>query len=153
MPLLSPWPTRSAAFSGGQWSLPWQQWLSSLVLAVNNAAPVVGAITLSNQTAAITTTSVPIQSVTQGTYRVTYDMRKTAVGASSSLTMTIGWTDGGVACSQTFTALTTNSTSATQSGSLQLRADANSAITYAVAYSSTGATLTYRVTVNVEQMP
>lgn len=107
---------------------------------------------VAGQTAAIATTSVyTVQ--TAGRYRVSWYVRKTvADGAASSVTVTIGWTSD-VALTASGPALTTDTTTANQSGTLILPAAAASAITLATAYSSTTPNkMTYAIDVTVEAL-
>lgn len=106
------------------------------------------------QTAAITTTNAYV-TLAAGLYRVSYYMRKTAAdGVSSSLAFTLGWTDNGVPVTYTNPALTLDSVVAVQSGSSVVYADANAAITFAVAYASnTPGKMTYNLYIVIESLP
>lgn len=102
--------------------------------------------------AIVTTTAYTVLS--GGLFRLNYYMRKiVADGVSSSLTMTLGWTDHGLPVTEAEAALTTDTTAAQQSLSKLVYADAASAITFAVAYASnTPGLMKYNVSVVVEQM-
>ena len=91
-------------------------------------------------TVAILTTTVA------GLYEVGYYIRKVAAdGVSSSLTVTIGWTENAVAQTRAFAALTTDTTGANQSAVIPVLADAATDITIAIAYASnTPNQMTYR---------
>lgn len=104
-------------------------------------------------TAAVVTTTL-FNVLSAGMYRVSYTLAKTvADGVSSSLTVTIGWTDNGVAKTHVFAALTTDTVTAVDAGSWTLHADANSLITYAIAYASnTPATMKYDAHLTAELM-
>ena len=108
-----------------------------------------------SKTAAISTTALPIGSVTAGLYRVTYYARiTTAASTSSSLTVTIGWADSSITCSQAGAAMTGNTTSTVQSSTILFRSDQSAPLTYATAYSSSGGTaMVYRVYLVAEQIP
>ena len=117
-------------------------------------------VLLQTQTAAIGTTAIPVSAtgvstLKQGLYRVTSSARITQVAtANSSVTLTIGWTDGGVACSQTFADMTGNLTTTTQGNVFALTLDAGASITYAVAYvSNVAASAQYALTIAVEEVP
>jgi hypothetical protein len=133
----------------------WVSWLQALVQQVDAAAFRVQTVTLTAQGAAITTTSVPIASLPAGLYRITYAIRITqAATTSSSVTLTVGWPDGGVACSQAGAAITGNTTATVQSGTLLIRSDNDGPITYAVAYASVGATAAqFSLDLTVEAVP
>ena len=115
--------------------------------------PAVAIVTALGQTAAIATTTAWV-TTSPGMYRVSWYLRKTvAGGVSSSLTMTIGWTDRGAALTQAGAALTTDTTTANQNGSITVRADESTNLTFAIAYASNAAaTMTYDYVVTVEQM-
>ena len=117
--------------------------------------------TLTDQSAAIAATSLTISTPTglttklsKGLYRVSTYVRITqAASTSSSLTVTLGWTDGTVACTSSGSAVTGNTTATTGSQSVMIRSDADGSVTYATAYSSSGATaMQYRLDVVLEQV-
>jgi hypothetical protein len=129
--------------------LQWQNLIDGAILTSN-----VAEVQLTTpQTAAIPTANAFITR-TGALYRVTYYLRKTiADGVSSSLQMTLGWTDHGTAIVQTFTPLTTDTTAATQSDTRMMYCDGASGITYDIAYASnTPAKMAYNAYVTVEQM-
>lgn len=133
----------------------WPQWLTKLVAAVNAAPSEVGTVSLTAQAATIPTTTLPTPVLGAGLYRLTAYLRVTqAATVSSSLTLTLGWTDGAVACTSTQAALIGNTTSTTQATSLVVHADAASLITDQVTYVSVGATpMQYALYVRVEALP
>lgn len=155
--MLSPVPFRNKLFTkeGLIDQIHWVPWLNKLVAGVNATEQQAGTVALTAQVASITTTAVPIQKLTAGLYRLSYYMRKTvAASVSSSLTVTLGWTDGGVALTQAFAALTTNTTAAFQQDSILIRSDADPAsISYAVLYASSGTAMQYRFSLSVEAVP
>ena len=108
-----------------------------------------------NQSAAIPTTSIPLTTLSVGLYRVSTYARITQAGStSSSLTVTLGWTDGTVACTSSGSAMTGNTTSTTQSLSAMIRSDSSTPLTYSAAYASSGGTaMTFRLDLAVEQIP
>lgn len=133
----------------------WPQWLNALVRWVNRAAVTVGVgVTASAQSASIGATAVPTGTLEAGIYRVTYYARITrAATTSSSLTVTIGWTDG-VAQTETGAAMTGNLTTTWQRGGGLIALDAGTSVTYAAAYSSVGATaMQYALAVRLEKLP
>ena len=107
-----------------------------------------------NQSAAIPTTSIPLTTLSVGLYRVsTYARITQAASTSSSLTVTLGWEDGTVACTSSGSALTGNTTATTGSQSVVIRSDADGSVTYATAYSSSGGTaMQYRLDIVLEQL-
>lgn len=128
--------------------LRWQELLDAFQLAATRANRLITA-----QTDAIGTTTIytPQQA---GLYRLSWYFRKTvADGAASSLTMTFGWSDLGAALTVAGAALTTDATTAVQQGSVLLRADALSSLTFSVAYASTTPNrMQYDVGVTVEEL-
>ena len=76
-----------------------------------------------------------------------------AATASSSLTITLSWTDTGVVMSQSGAAITGNLTTSGQTGSTLVYSSGASPITYATTYSSTGATtMVYKIGLVLEQV-
>lgn len=138
--ILSPWPRLSLLFERAQLlGKEWGLWFSNLVVAVNRTPQEWGDVELTEQQATISATAVNLPLIPSQTarYRLTYYLRKTqAAPTASSATVTLGWTDGGIACSRTFAALTTNTTASIQSNTLLVRSDTGTPITYAVAYAS-----------------
>jgi hypothetical protein len=133
---------------------PWEKWLNQLTLAIGSAPLRRGSVSLSAQSASIGATAIPAGALAAGTYRVSYYARvTTAAATSSSLTVTLAWTDGGVAQSAAGAAMTGNSTTTNQTGSVLISVDAGSSITYETTYASNGAgEMRYALTVLVEQV-
>jgi hypothetical protein len=125
----------------------WQQLIGSFQVSPNVART--QALGLSASLPA-TTAYIPLVA---GLYRVNVYLRKTAAdGVSSSLTLTIGWTESGVPLTQSFAALTTDTTGSVQATSFQVWSDASAPITTAVVYASnTPGAMQYREDVDVEQ--
>lgn len=122
----------------------WTRWIQLFWARVGSAVQTSFAIKKTAQSASISTTTA-FTVVTGAVYRVSFYQRVTTIPTTSfSLTMTIGWRDGGVTKSQAFTALTGAPgalATAYQNGEVSLlRADSGTAITYAVLYASVGAT-------------
>ena len=115
-------------------------WLTQLTDTVASAPLQLQTLSLTGQTAALGTTPILTATVADGLYRVTWAARVTTVAVtSSSLTVTLSWTDGGVACSQAFAAMTGNTTATVGSGTVLVRSDTASPISIATAYASNGA--------------
>lgn len=139
----------------------WTRWFLALWSAVRAQPLEIGLsstgappVNLTGQTAAIATTPIPLPTINGGAYRVTWYTRKTvADGFSSSLTITIGWTESGIAQTRVGAALATDTVLAIQSESVMFLNDQSTAITYAVAYASnTPNKMTYRLSVLVEEL-
>lgn len=113
--------------------------------------PSIAALSIAARTSAVAT-SAAYTVLATATYRITVSTLKTiADGVNSSLTVTVGFTSGGVPCTHTFAALTTDTLGANDSVTWTFSADAASDVTYAIAYSSnTPAKMQYVGTVTVE---
>jgi len=133
----------------------WEKWFRTLREWVNETAPRVGSVAVTGQAAAIGSTDIAASTLRAGTYRISYYARITqAATTSSSLTVTIGWTDRGVACAYSGAAVTGNTTATTQSGSFIVVVDGGTAITYQTAYASVGGqVMTYALDIRVEEAP
>lgn len=132
----------------------WSFWMQQLRTRLNLCPERVGLTSLTAQVAAISATAVRTSKLHTGLYRVSYYARiTTAATTSSSLTLTLGWTDRAVVVSHAGAAMTGNTTATTQSGTLFLQVDSASAITYTVAYVSSGATgMQYALDIMVEEI-
>ncbi len=130
--------------------LRWEELRNTFRLAPTVATVTVPAGSLTGA-ATIPTTAV-FTTLQAGTYRLTYYIRKTAAdGVASSLTVTLGWSDT-LGLSQAFAALVVDSTSAFQTGTITVDADAVTDLTYAVLYASTGGNMRFKIKVFVEQL-
>lgn len=115
----------------------------------------IGAVTLTGQNASISATPVPMPDLSAGLYRVSVFARVTTVATtSSSLTIAIGFTQGGVSCTLTLAAMTGNLvTTINAPFTALIESDANAPITYTVTYASNGAgEMVYTLSVAVEQV-
>ena len=137
----------------------WIRYLQSVVNVVNNAARQRSLVSLTTQSAAISTTTIDTGTLDPGVYRVSYSARiSRAASTSSSLTVTLSWRDGDVAQSQSGAAMTGNSTTTQQNGTFLVHngtnaSSANDVIKYATAYASSGGTtMQYSLFVLVEQI-
>lgn len=103
---------------------------------------------------ALLATTIAQTVIAAGMYRIgIYIQKITADGVSSSLTVTVGWTSRTVALTKVFTALTLDSIVANDSHTWEMYVDANSDITYAIAYASnTPGNMTYRANGAVERL-
>lgn len=133
----------------------WARWVSLLAGALKAVSVQMGSATLTAVGAATVATAVPTPTLSSGGYLVRYYVRVTrAATTSSSLTVTVSWTDGGVVCSASGAALIGNLTTTCESGVRMVRVDVGTTITYAVAYASVGATsMQYALMVGVDAVP
>jgi len=111
-------------------------------------------VSLTAQTASIGLTAIPTSSLASGLYRVSYYCRiTTAAGVSSSLIVTFSWTDGGVACSVSSTALTGNTTATVGTGTALINIDAASPVSYSTTYASNAAgVMRHSLYITLEEM-
>jgi hypothetical protein len=130
----------------------WQVWFRNLTNTVNDAPSRIQTVSLVNQSASIGATSIPSTTLTAGLYRVTWYLRiSTAAGTSSSVTVTLGWTDDTVTMSLSGAAVTGNTTTTSQTQTSLLAVDNASPVTYATVYSSAGApTMQYALDITLE---
>ncbi len=129
---------------------PWSKWF-----AFQPAPPsVTRVISLAGQEASIAATDFSGVALQGGLYRASYHARITrAATTSSTLTVTLSWTDSGIAKSVAGAAITGNTTATVQSGVLLIRVDKGSAIRYATTYGSVGAvTMQYGLDVVLERI-
>jgi hypothetical protein len=133
----------------------WERWLRELTDALNHAPRVVGQVSLLAQAASLPPTPISTPALTGGLYRVSVAVHITkAASTSSSLTVTLGWTDGGTPISLAGTAVVGNTVTTVQSDSVLLNVDTDTAITYATTYATSGvAQMEYALHVMVEKLP
>lgn len=132
----------------------WIDWLNRLGGQVTETPFVRNSVTATTQAASVGATDLTGGALNAGLYRITYYARITrAAGTSSSLTVTLGWTDQGQALTPSGTAITGNTVTTFQSASILVYSDAASPITYATTYASVGApTMQYKLAVTLEQV-
>jgi hypothetical protein len=132
----------------------WNDWLLSLTTRIQQSATTLKTVSLTAQAASIATTAIPAGSLSAGLYRVSWYLRVTqAATTSSSLTVTISHTDGGVSASQSGSAATGNTTTTVQSGAFLVLSDQAASISYATTYASVGGTvMQYKLSITLEQV-
>lgn len=114
----------------------WVSWLTALWRYVS-----VGTFQRTAHNAAVTATALDVLDGAAALVRVSWVLRIVqAATSSSAATVTIGWTDGGQAMTSSGAAVTGNTVSTGQSGEMLVRRDANTDVTVAVSYASSGAT-------------
>jgi hypothetical protein len=130
----------------------WRQRLAGLSQAVDDTAAVSVTVPVA-VTGAIGVTPLPLNSVRTGMYRITVYSRITVpASVNSSLTITIRWNDGAVACARALTANTGNTTDSTTNDTLPISVLGGTSITYEAAYVSNAAGMQADVTIVVEQL-
>jgi len=133
----------------------WLEWFSALSSTIDNTVSMNTSISLSSQTASIAATDISDGALAPGLYKVSWYARiTTAASTSSSLTVMIDWTDGGVTPTYTGTAITGNTTTTVQSDTQMIRVDRNAPVRYSTTYASVGATpMEYAITFTLEWVP
>jgi hypothetical protein len=152
----APFPTKDPLVNPNRKFVATQElidWATNLAGDVDASPARLKTVPLTQQSASIGTTTIPTGALGGGLYRVSWYARITTPGSvSSSLTITIGWTEG-VTLSASGAAMTGNTTGTVQSGSMLIRIDGSSPITYSTVYASAGATaMQYRLDVVLEQV-
>lgn len=133
---------------------PWVEYFNSLVLT-QSASPVrIDSVSLSAQGASIAATDMASVPLAAGIYRVSYYVRITqAATTSSSLTVTLDWTDGGVSPSFSGAAITGNTTTTFQSETQLIAIDSVSPVRYSTTYASVGGTpMLYKLEITLEKV-
>src|SRR5512139_132421 len=124
----------------GRLTMLWKQWFGRVPATLASIPNIFNTVSLSTQAASITATDFSGTTPKAGVYRITYHARITrAATTSSTLTVTLAWTEGGVGQSAAGAAMIGNTTTTIQSDTLLIRSDA-AAVTYATTYGSVGAT-------------
>ena len=125
----------------GRLNFSWTQWFNSITLALGLAPTRIGSASLSLQAASIGATDLGGATASAGLYQIQYYLRiTTPATASSSVQIQFAWTDEGVGQTATGSAVTGNTTTSYDQGTLIFYSDASSPITYAISYASVGAT-------------
>jgi|DEB0MinimDraft_3_1074331.scaffolds.fasta_scaffold02359_9 hypothetical protein len=138
---VAPAPIRDDVLSVKKLALTWIQWITGVYTALKAVVRNVGYVNVEDHAASIAATDIETPSLPQGLYQVSYTTRVTqAASTSSSLVVTVSWTDNGVSCSQSGVALTGNTTSTQQSGFLLIQIDSGSVVRYSTTYASVGGT-------------
>lgn len=120
---------------------PWQKYFRDqrqyLAQIPVNVEPTALVVPDANDAIGTTTLITPSNN---GIFSVEYFLRViTAAATSSSAQVVLNWTDQGDALTQTFTAVTGNTTTTHGWGRYQFQADGGTPITYSVTYASNGA--------------
>ena len=133
-------------------------WLQIVVLpAIEQTPSVFGqspAVSVSGQTASIAATDLTLGSLSAGMYRVSVYLRiTTPAGVSSSVTPFFNFTDDGLACTMTGTAMTSNAITTPTSQTFLLQVDAPGPIQFGTTYASNpAAAAVYEAVVTAERV-
>lgn len=138
----------------GRITRPWVDFFTVSQQAQSVTPTLLVGVHLTAQTASIAATPFSTPALSAASYRITYYFRvTTAASISSSLLVTLSWTQGGVSCSKSFAAVTGNTTATTDSGSYTVTVDQASPINYATTYASVGTPMAYSLDVFMETIP
>jgi len=120
----------------------WVRFFSSLTQTIAVNPQTTRTVQLSGQKTSLAATAIPSSLLSLGLYQVAYYAAVSqAASVSSSLTVTIQWTDRGQTMSSVGPAITGNTLTTFQSGDLALiHCDGATTVTYATTYASVGAT-------------
>ena len=132
----------------------WLRYFTGVSVAVDEKPTRKAVVNRSLQGASIASIALPLGTIPPGVWRVSYIARITRPATtSSSLEVTIRWTAGGVAQSRTGAAEIGNLTTTHQFGTLIIRVDASTPISFATTYGSVGGTsMLYQIDLVAEQL-
>lgn len=134
----------------GRLTRPAIDYLTALVSSVSSTASRISSIELSAQSGDIAATDISSGDLAAGMYRLWYYLSITAAGALGTLTLTLDWTEDGIARTFTSTALDETNTSKHTEGALLIRIDGASPVRYATAGATFG--VGYTLTVQLESV-
>lgn len=141
--------------ANGRITLPWLEFLTAQGASINQSAARVTTVRLANRTASIGTTPIPSPSLSAGLYRVSVYARITrAASVSSSLIVTVGWTELGLSLLDPWPAVTGNTvTSVLTSPPKVVQIDGATPVSYATTYVSVGGTtMEYELMIVLERI-
>jgi hypothetical protein len=136
----------------GTMSDPWVDYMSRMASTIQQAATRIRSANLLDQGASIAATDISGTALKEGLYRFSFHARVTvAAGISSELTVTLSWTDGGVAQSEASKPQAGNTTDSRIHGDILIHIDAGSPVRYETTYVSAGPPeMEYRLDVILE---
>lgn len=132
----------------------WRNWFERLPATLDAAPLRISAVSLTTQAASLAATNFAGATLLAGLYRATYYARITqAATTSSSLTVSLRWTEGSVVQTATGSAIVGNTTATGQSDSILINIDAGSQVQYLTTYASVGATaMQYAINFSLEKV-
>lgn len=133
---------------------PWIKSLTSLTQTIASAPSQVAFVQVDTQGASIAPTPFDLGVTQAGTYRIHYYATVTqAATVSSSLTVTLTFTDGAQTKQANSAAMTGNTTGTVLTGVFQIDSDQASPIQYSTTYVSVGGTpMQYKLTFTVDRV-
>lgn len=109
----------------------------SLIPPVEASSTLLTPVSVSAQAASISVTPIPLPALGAGIYRLTTYARITTPDAvSSSLIVTLGWTESTITLTHSFPAMTGNTTTTVDSQTFTVQIDQATPLTYATTYAS-----------------
>jgi hypothetical protein len=140
----------------GRITRTWLDFFVSLIGIVERASVRRFSASADAEEASIGATDITDGTLPGGLYRFSYYASITqAAGTSSSLEVTLDWTDEGNAKAYTGAAITSNVVTASQSAVLLIRSDSGAPVRYSTTYASTGGLgvdMAYDLSVVLEQV-
>ena len=135
-------------------SQPWQIWFRNLFTTTQAQPTNLATVTQGSQSASVSTTPFQTGSLSGGLYRVNVFAHITTPGSiSSSLIITISFTNDGLACSISTPALTTNTSTSVVSQSIPIEIDAGTPVSWSTTYASNSSgSMLYTVAVMLETL-
>jgi hypothetical protein len=133
---------------------PWQEYFDDQSTVLNQTPRRINSVVVSDSEASIGATDFSGGTLPAGLYRAAYYARITqAAGTSSSLEVTLDWTDHSISCSYTGAAMTGNTTATLQSQTLLIYIDAVSPVRYSTTYASVGSpVMSYSIYFTLERV-
>jgi hypothetical protein len=152
---LAPPPLRSRLVDEvGLMTREFNNWLRGLTAAINTASTQATPPIMLTGIVGSIGTSLLVPNAPAGVYRLSYSVRiSRAATVSSSIIVTFQWTTAGVVQTFNSPALTGNTTTSLQSGTILASIDGGSLISYSTAYASVGGTtMAYDLALAVEAL-
>jgi hypothetical protein len=140
--------------NAGKVTQPWLEYFNATSQVLDAAPVVLNRVKLTTIAASIAATDFSGGGINQGLYRLSYYARITqAAGTSSSLTVTISWTDDSTSLSLSTSAMTGNTVTTVAGASLIIESDAVTPVRYATTYASSGSpVMQYKLNVVIEKL-
>jgi hypothetical protein len=139
----------------GRITRTWLDFFVSLIGVVERASVRRFSASASDESASIGATDITDGTLPAGVYRFSYYASiVVASGGTSSLAVTLDWTDDGNSKAYTGAAITSNVVTASQSGVLLIRSDGGAPVRYSTTYATGGAApaMEYDLVVVLEQV-
>lgn len=134
---------------------PWIKWLQFSQDTLQSTPRIFTNVTSLAQSASISTTPFPNAQISGGLYRLSYSAQITqAATTSSSLEINFLWTSqDGTSQIVTSAAMTGNTVTTVQSGSIVINSDVNTPVSYSTSYASVGGvSMQYTVSFIIENL-